>query len=158
MMRKKWITYGIWIGISLLTGFLSGYFSRMGMAEYAQNTVKPSLTPPAALFPIVWTLLYILMGIGVGRIWLSEPSPQRSKGLNLFIAQLMINFFWSIIFFDLRAFDLAFLWLLLLWGLVLWMILSFRKVDPVAAALQIPYVLWLTFAACLNAGVWILNR
>lgn len=157
MKRKNWKIYGVWIGISLLTGVLSGLLSRGGMAEYAQNTIKPPLTPPAVVFPIVWTLLYILMGIGAARIWLSEPSVQRSTSLNLFVTQLVVNFFWSIIFFQLRAFDLAFLWLLLLWGLVLWMVLTFRKVDPVAAVLQIPYLLWLTLAAYLSGGVWILN-
>ena len=78
--------------------------------------------------------------------------------MNLFIAQLILNFFWSLIFFNLQAYGLSLLWLLTIWVLVLLMILSFRKVDPLAAVLQIPYLLWLTFAAYLNAGVWYLNR
>ena len=85
-------------------------------------------------------------------------SAERSKGLNLFVTQLVVNFFWSLIFFNAQAFGFAFLWLLLLWVLVLWMILTFRKVDPLAAKLQIPYLLWLTFAAYLSLGVWILNQ
>ena len=126
--------------------------------EGFQETVRqPPLSPPAALFIIVWTLLYILMGISVARIRLSEPSQLQNKGTNLFVAQLVINFFWSLIFFDARSFALAFLWLLLLWGLVTWMIVTFRKIDPKASLLQIPYLLWLTFAGYLSAGVWILN-
>ena len=106
---------------------------------------------------MVWTILFALMGIGAARIYLAPPSKARSRGLNLFIAQLVVNFFWSPVFFNLQAFGLAFFWLLLLWGLVIWMILTFRKVDRTAANLQIPYLLWLTFAAYLNAGVWYLN-
>lgn len=77
--------------------------------------------------------------------------------MNLFIAQLVVNFFWSPIFFNAQAYGFAFVWLLLLWSLVLWMILTFRKVDSLAAKLQIPYLIWLTFAAYLNFGVWLLN-
>jgi tryptophan-rich sensory protein len=110
------------------------------------------------LFPIVWGILYALMGIGAARISMTPPSPERSQGLNLFIAQLVVNFFWSLIFFNAQAFGFALLWLVLLWVLVLWMILTFRKTDPLAAWLQIPYLLWLTFAAYLNYSVWQLNR
>ena len=97
------------------------------------------------------------MGISAARVSLASPSPQRHSGLNLFIAQLVVNFFWSLIFFNAQAYGFAVLWLLLLWGLVLWMVLTFYKVDPLAAYLQLPYLLWLTFAAYLNIGVWLLN-
>ena len=127
------------------------------MDTYSQTILQPPLSPPGWLFPLVWSPLYGLMGIGAARIWQTPPSKMRSLGLNLFIAQLVVNFFWSPIFFNLQAFGLAFFWLLLLWVLVLWMILIFRKVDPLAAKLQIPYLLWLTFAAYLNFGVWYLN-
>lgn len=119
---------------------------------------KPPLSPPGWVFPVVWGTLFVLMGIGAARIWLSPPSGDRSRGINLFIAQLVINFFWSLIFFNLQAFGFAFLWLLLLLGLVLWMTRTFRKTDPPSAKLQIPYLLWLLFAAYLNLGVWWLNR
>ena len=157
MKQKKWKVYAFWIGLSLATGLLSGLLSRPGMEGFQETVRQPPLSPPAFLFPVVWTALYILMGIGAARIWLTEPSALRSKGINLFMAQLVVNFFWSLIFFDARAFSLAFIWLLLLWGLVLWMILTFRKVDRLAANLQLPYLLWLTFAAYLSAGVWVLN-
>lgn len=140
------------------TGILSGLLSAEGTALYGQMIQKPPLAPPAIVFPIVWTILYALMGIGAARISLALPSMQRSRGLNLFVLQLIVNFFWSLIFFNAQAYGFAFLWLVLLWVLVLWMILAFRKIDPVAAALQIPYLIWLTFAAYLNLGVWFLNR
>lgn len=126
--------------------------------EFGEAVLQPPLSPPAIVFPIVWTILYALMGISAARISLAPPSASRSSGLNLFITQLIVNFFWSLIFFNTGAYGFALLWLLLLWVLVLWMILTFRKIDPLAAWLQVPYLLWLTFAAYLNYGVWMLNR
>ena len=157
MIKKHWKTYALWILIAEAVGALSGYLSREGMQLYASAISKPPLSPPGILFPIVWVILYALMGFSAARIYLLPPSTARSTGLNLYVAQLIINFFWSLIFFNAQAFGLAFLWLLLLWILVFAMILVFRKTDPVAAYLHIPYLIWLTFAAYLNAGVWYLS-
>ena len=98
------------------------------------------------------------MGISAARVWAIPGDLPRSRGMNLFIAQLIVNFFWSPIFFNARAYGLSLLWLLLLWALVFLMIREFRKADKTAARLQIPYLLWLTFAAYLNWGVWQMNR
>ena len=138
-------------------GALSGWLTREGTQLFSETVAKPPLTPPSLVFPIVWGILYALMGIGAARVSLTEASEDRSRGLNLFVAQLIVNFFWSLIFFNAQAYGFAFFWLLLLWGLVLWMTLTFRKVDKIAAWLQVPYLLWLTFAAYLNFGVWRLN-
>lgn len=127
------------------------------MTIYGETIIKPPLSPPGWLFPIVWAILYALMGIGAAKIYQSPPSKVRSLGLNLFVIQLVVNFFWSPIFFNLRIFGVAFFWLLLLWALVLRMIFVFWKMDPLAAKLQSPYLIWLTFAACLNLGIWYLN-
>lgn len=158
MKKSNWKIYTFWIVLAEAVGALSGWLSREGMKIYNESVIQPPLSPPFFLFPIVWGILYALMGISAARIYMSPQSTDRSRGLNLFIAQLIINFFWSLIFFKAQAFGFAFLWLLLLWLLVLWMILTFRKVDSLAAKLQIPYLLWLTFAAYLNFGVWYLNR
>lgn len=158
MMKQNWKTYAFWIGLAEAVGALSGFLSREGTKVFSETVTQPPLSPPMILFPIVWGILYALMGISAARISLSPPSKERNRGLNLFIAQLVVNFFWSLIFFNAQAFGFAFLWLLLLWVLVLWMILTFRKIDPLAAWLQVPYLLWLTFAAYLNLGVWYLNR
>ena len=147
-----------WILLAEAVGALSGWLTREGTQIYAQTIVKPPLSPPGWVFPVVWAILYALMGIGAAKVYQAPASKTRSMGLNLFIAQLVVNFFWSPIFFNLQDFGFSLLWLLLLWGLVLWMILAFRKVKPLAAKLQIPYLLWLTFAAYLNFGVWYLNR
>lgn len=139
-------------------GALSGWLSRDGMQIFSTSISQPPLSPPAFLCPIVWGVLYALMGIGAVRIYLSPQSTERSMALNVYISQLIVNFFWSLIFFNAQAFLFAFFWLLILWFLVLWMILLFHKVNPLAAKLQIPYLLWLSFAAYLNLGVWYLNR
>ena len=157
-MKRNRKPYLFWILLTEAVGALSGWLTGTAMKSYSTSIMKPPLSPPGWVFPIVWTILFALLGIGAARIYLSEPSTHRSLGLNLFIAQLTVNFFWSPIFFNLQAFGFSFFWLLLLLGLVLAMIFVFRKTDPTAAKLQIPYLLWLTFAAYLNLGVWYLNR
>lgn len=158
MKKGTWKTYAFWIVLAEAVGGLAGWLTRTGTKVYNQTVTQPPLSPPPLVFPIVWGILYALMGISAARIRLSESSPQRSRGLNLFVIQLIVNFFWSLIFFNAQAFGFAFIWLLLLWALVLAMILTFREIDPLAAWLQIPYLIWLTFAAYLNLGVWYLNR
>ena len=157
MKNGTWKRYALWIGLSEGVGALSGWLSREGMKAYETSVVQPPLSPPQWVFPLVWGILFALMGIGAARVSLASPSDARSRGLNLFVIQLAVNFLWSPLFFNLQAYGLALLWLLLLWGLVLGMILAFRKADPIAARLQIPYLIWLTFAAYLNWGVWKLN-
>ncbi len=157
MNKENRKTYGFWIGLSLAAGALSAFLSREGTAMFMQSAAQPPLSPPGWVFPVVWTVLYTLMGISAARISLTPPKRERSTGLNLFVAQLVVNFFWSLIFFNAGAYGFAFFWLLLLWALVIAMILFFHRTAPPAARLQIPYLLWLTFAAYLNFGVWILN-
>ena len=157
MKWKKWLPYIIGAAIALVVGGVSGLISMKGMEAYTATAIKPPLTPPGWVFSVVWTALYVLMGISAARIWKQPESETKSKGLNLYVIQLIVNFFWSLIFFNAQAYGFAIVWLLLLWVLVLMMLLEFRKIDPLAAKLQIPYLIWLTFAAYLNIGVWILN-
>ena len=157
MKKKTWKIYAFWIILAEAVGALSGRLTRDGMKAYTETIAQPPLSPPSWIFPIVWTILYALMGIGAARVSLAPKSKERSLGLNLFVIQLIVNFFWSPIFFNAQAFGTALLWLILLWLLVLAMILVFRKVDKSAGNIQIPYLLWLTFAAYLNYGVWQLN-
>ena len=158
MKKSTWKTYAFWIVLAEAVGAFSGWLTRKSVKIYNAAVKQPPLSPPSIVFPIVWGILFILMGIGAARIYLSPASNARSRSLLLFLIQLAFNFFWSIIFFNLQAFGVAFLWLIVLWVLILLMILSFRKVDKPAAWLQIPYLLWVTFAAYLNFGVWLLNR
>ncbi len=157
MFWKKYKDFILWILLAEAVGALSGLLSSEGIALYAQSVTKPSLSPPGVVFGIVWPILYALMGIGAALIWRQPASKERSQSLNLFVAQLIVNFFWSLIFFNAQAFGFGAIWLVLLWVLVLLMILSFRRVSPLAAWLQVPYLLWLTFAAYLNFGVFLLN-
>ena len=158
MKKSVWKTYALWILLAEAVGGLSGWLTREGSKIYQTTIRQPPLSPPGIVFPIVWGILFALMGIGAARIYMAPPSLARSRGLRLFFLQLFFNFLWSIIFFNLQAFGFALLWLLVLWVLILLMILTFRKADPLAAWLQLPYLLWVTFAAYLNFGVWMLNR
>lgn len=155
MKKPKYLT---WILAVEAIGFLSGLLSRQGTQMYAEMIQKPPLSPPGWLFPVVWTILYGLMGIGAARIAAYPVDRQRSRALNAFVIQLTVNFFWSLIFFNAGAYGFALLWLLLLWILVIVMIWLFYQVDKTAALFQIPYFLWVSFAAYLNYGVWQLNR
>lgn len=157
MMKKNWKTYAFWILATVAVGALSGILSRSGMQDFEDTVIQPPLSPPMILFPIVWTVLYTLMGIGAARVYLSGAELGKNRCLNLYVVQLVVNFFWSLIFFNAAAYGFALLWLLLLIGLVVWMTLCFWTVDRLAALLQIPYILWLLFAAYLNYGIWQLN-
>ena len=149
--------YILWIVAVEFAGILSAVLSRQGMMFYRETVRKPPLTPPGIIFAVVWTVLYALMAIGAAWIDAAPDSRQRQKALNEFIIQLTLNFFWSPIFFNVRSYGLALLWLAILWVFVLRMISAFRKTDSMAAWLQIPYLVWVTFAVYLNYGVWILN-
>ena len=158
-MWNKIKPYVISILIPLAVGGLSAWLIRDGMAQYI-DMEKPPLSPPAMLFPIVWTILFILMGIGSALVYVNrDKNKETAEGaLRIYGIQLAVNFFWSIIFFNMQAYLFAFIWLVLLWVLILIMILEFRKISPVAAWLQLPYLLWVTFAGYLTFAVWLMNR
>lgn len=149
-MKRRYL---FWIVLTESVGALAGWLSRDAVASFGEVFTQPALTPPSWVFPLVWGILYALMGISAARIAATE----KQRGLNLYILQLALNFFWPLLFFNAHAFGFAALWLGLLWLVVLMMILRFRKTDPFAAVLQIPYLLWLTFALYLNLAVWQLN-
>ena len=158
MKDEKWKTYLGWILFTEAVGALSGWLTRDGTKYFNEFVRKPPLSPPGIVFPIVWAVLYLLMGIGAARVYLSPVSRARSRSLYLYLVQLAFNFCWSLIFFNFRAYGFALLWLAALWLLILGMVTAFGEVDSLASRLQIPYLLWVSFAAYLNAGVWILNR
>lgn len=158
MKTQVWKTYAAWIVFAEAVGAISGLLTREGVKRFNATVNQPPFATPSIVFPIVWGLLFLLMGIGAARVYQAPASAARSRSLLLFFAQLAFNFFWSIIFFTFQSFGFAFFWLLALWGLILWMILSFHRVDKSAAWLQIPYLLWVSFAAYLNFSIWMLNR
>ncbi len=142
--------------ISLGTGVLSGIITRQDTARVFEEIVKAPLTPPAIVFPIVWTVLFFLMGVSSYLVW-ETNCKNKTLSLSLYALQLVFNFLWSIIFFKFEQFDIAFLWLILLWLMVLAMIFLFYTCSKKAALLQIPYILWLTFASYLNFAICVLN-
>ena len=156
MKNRKPRIYLVSISIPLSVGALAGYLTRSGIANF-QNIQQSALTPPPIVFPVVWTILYTLMGISAARIWMAEDSIERDQGLNLYLLQLIVNFFWSLFFFNMQSYGLSLLWVLGLWVLIGLMIRAFHRVDPVAARLQIPYFLWVSFATYLTYQVWRLN-
>ena len=150
------------VAVGVVSG-LSALLSREGMQRY-QTVQKPPLSPPGIVCPIVWSILFLLMAVSA---WLvlrkltetfSIKGALCSSALLIYGAQLLVNFFWPIFFFRFGWNLFSLLWLLLLLYLVVRMIRAFRRIDPLAGNLQIPYVLWLCFAAYLNAGVWFLSR
>ena len=157
-MCNKIKPYIISILIALGIGGASALLTlnNMNLYDYIQ---RPPLSPPSILFPIVWTLLFILMGISAAIIYTnnSKSKLDAQNGLIIYAISLIVNFFWSIIFFNCKAFLFAFIWLLLLWILILGTILNYSKVNKTAAYLQIPYLLWVTFAGYLTLAIYILN-
>ena len=155
--KSKLKVYGIFLLITLGIGGLSALLTNMGMESY-KAAEKPPLTPPDIVFSIVWTILFMLMAISAARVWLTDNSRLRNHGMIVYAVQLFFNFFWSILFFNFEAYGLAFLWIIGLWVLILVMIMRFFKADKIAGLLQIPYLLWVTFAAYLNFAVYQLNK
>ena len=155
--KKPWRTCVGFIALAEAVGGLSALLSGCGMELYRDTLVKPPLSPPGIVFPIVWTILFALMGIGAARVYLAPPSPTRSRALLVFAVQLAFNFLWSIFFFRFQLYGFSLIWLIALWVLILWMTELFSQVDRWARLLQIPYLLWVAFAGYLNFGIWWLN-
>ncbi len=156
-MKINWKTLLICIAFPLVVGGLSALISMGGMGAFAALE-QPPLSPPGWLFPVVWTVLYVLMGIA-SYLVLTANAPQREieSALKTYALQLFFNFGWSIIFFNLKLYWFAFAWLLVLWGLILLCIIRFFRISKPAAYLMLPYLLWVTFAGYLNAGIALLN-
>lgn len=143
--------------IPLAVGAVSGFISMGAMKDFALLQ-KPPLSPPGWLFPVVWSILYVLMGISSYLVNSSDAPKEEIKRANLVYAiSLFFNFFWSIIFFNLNQYFLAFIWLLVLLFLVAYTIYLYFGISKTAAYLQIPYILWLLFALYLNYGIYTLN-
>ncbi|MDK2967836.1 TspO/MBR family protein [Lacrimispora sp.] len=150
--RKKLIFFLV---LPLAVGALAGFLTKNSMMLY-KDLNRPALSPPGWIFSIVWTILYLLMGLG-SYIIAQSSSPRRKEALRLYAIQLSLNFIWSLVFFNLQNYLLAFLILLLLWYFIIRMITAFWHVNQTAAILQIPYLLWVTFAGYLNLAIVLLN-
>lgn len=158
-MKQKTKSYIYSILIALGVGGLSALFTSGNMDIY-KEIVKPPLSPPSILFPIVWTILFTLMGVSAAMIKNTNAASLRSRdsALLTYGISLVFNFFWSLIFFNLQMYFFAFLWLLALLYLIIKTIIKYYKIDKTAALLQIPYLVWAAFAGYLNFAVWYLNK
>lgn len=155
--KRNWIRLVVLIVIPLAVGMLSSLVTGDNMDVY-KDVNQPPFSPPSALFPIMWTILYILMGISAYLVSGPEVSAkQKSAALTIFAVQLVVNFFWSPLFFRMGLVLISFFWIVLLWILVLIMILVFRRISKAAGWLQVPYLIWLTIAAYLNLGIFLMN-
>lgn len=150
--KKLLISLAIPLGVGGLAALLSG-----GMDTY--TTLKqPPLSPPGWIFPVVWTILYLLMGYASYRIATSDaPKNQRKKALTFYGIQLFLNFLWPIVFFRLQWYWAAFILLVILWIFIYITMYRFETIDETAENLLIPYLLWVTFAGYLNLGIALLN-
>lgn len=138
-------------------GSLGGIFTIAEIPTWYAGLNKPSFNPPNWIFGPMWTTLYVLMGISFYLIWKHSISLERSLAIRLFIIQFILNFCWSILFFSLHQIGWAFAEIITMWVFILLTILQFRKLSPTAAALLIPYLLWVSFASILNGSIWNLN-
>ena len=146
-MKIQWKTLILCIAIPLAVGGLSALFTADSMQSF-QVQPSPPLSPPGWLFPIVWTILYTLMGIA--SYFIVQSDQPKQEALFIYGLQLFVNFFWSILFFRFEFYFLAFLWLILLWILIFKTMTEFGKISLTAKRLLIPYLLWVTFAGYLN--------
>ena len=145
------------IAIPLALGGLSALIT-MGSMQDFEALNKPPLSPPGWLFPVVWTFLYILMGVASYLVLESKsPTADKKRALTLYFLQLGFNFFWSIIFFTLGAYEIAFMWLVILFVLILATAKRLWRINTLAGVLMIPYALWVAFAGYLNLVISRLN-
>lgn len=147
------------IALPLGVGGLAALLTRNAVRDFGQTVNQGPLAPPAWLFPVVWTVLYLLMGLASYLVSVS-PSPleERRRALVPYAVQLVLNFYWPIFFFNMRMYLFSFLWLIFLWLLILLSTVRFSRISKPAGLLLLPYLLWVAFAGYLNLTVYLLNR
>ena len=153
-MMGKFFSKFKYILFPLILGALVGFIISSSM-DYSDLS-KPFLSPPGFIFPIVWSILYILMGISYGL--LVKKDLNTSEVQNIYYLQLLVNLIWPILFFTFNLRLFSFLWILLLDFLIIIMIIQFYKKNKISAILQLPYLFWSLFASYLNLGIYILNK
>ncbi len=158
MTAKKTIPLITCLAIPVIVGGISGWLTAGEINTWYQTINKPPFNPPNWIFGPVWTTLYILMGISLFMIWDSPKSAERQRAMVVFSIQLFLNFCWSLIFFKLHMLFGAVVEIIALWLMIIYMLLCFSRVKPLAAYLNIPYLLWVSFASVLSTATWWLNR
>lgn len=144
--------------LPLAVGGIAGIFTTAAIPGWYASLNQPSFSPPNWIFGPVWTTLYILLGISFFMIWKLPASKQRNQAILIFMVQLLLNFCWSFFFFYFKMIGIALVDIVALWITIIIMLVSFYKLKPLAAFINIPYLLWVTFASALNAAYFLLNR
>lgn len=157
MSRSNIIKLTISLLVPLSVGAVAGMFTSQAVPTWYASLNRPSFSPPNWVFGPVWTSLYILLGLSFFLIWKENPSKQRNYAIIVFSIQMLLNFAWSFIFFYFNMIGAALIEIILLWFSIVAMIHLSYKIKPIAAYLNIPYLLWVSFAAILNAGYYFLN-
>ena len=157
MNRSNIIKLSISLLLPLSVGAVAGIFTSKSVSTWYTTLNRPSISPPNCVFGPVWTSLYILLGISFFLIWRENSSRYKKLAVKVFLIQMLLNFLWSFIFFYLNLIGIALIEIILLWIAIAAMIYLFYKVKPIAAYLNIPYLLWVTFATILNSGYYFLN-
>lgn len=146
------------LAIPLFVGVISGFATKSANENFRTTAIQPFFTPPPWVFPVAWTLLYILMGISAYLIETADYNTgKKNRALITYYISLFFNFCWSFIFFTFREYLFAFIWLLILLTLVIIYTVKYFKINKTASLLNIPYILWLVFAGILNFSVYLLN-
>ena len=158
MKLSNVISLIICLAIPLLVGGVSGYLTVTGLNGWYTTLVKPSFNPPNFVFGPVWTTLYLLMGVSMYMIWIDRTNPLRGTAIIAYAVQLFLNFWWSLLFFQFQNLLAALGEIILMWFAIIFMIVTFRRIKPLAAYIQIPYLLWVSFATVLTASLWWLNK
>jgi benzodiazapine receptor len=157
-MNNNIIKLIIAVAIPLAVGATSGFFTVSGVNSWYQTINKPSWNPPALIFGPVWTTLYIMMGIALYLVWKPNINDALKRiAISLFAVQLILNFFWSFIFFNQRQIGWALAEIIVMWVFILLTIFAFARVNKTAAWLLVPYISWVSFATILNYTIWKLN-
>ena len=143
--------------IPLLIGGIGGIATAGSIDGWYLHLNKPSFNPPNYLFGPVWTFLYLMMGVSFFMILQKPKDKYYKKSVIVFCVQLFLNFWWSFLFFKFQMLGIALIEIVLIWLSILTMIIVFYKINRFAALLQIPYLLWVSFASVLNASIWWLN-
>lgn len=156
--RNDWITLLAAISTMFIAGAIGSLTTTPNIDTWYQTLQLPPLAPPEWLFAPVWISLYIIIGISTWLVWRGCGDRRyRRFALGLFVVQAVLNALWSVIFFGMQEPGLAFVEIALLWGIIAAMIVTYREVSQLAAGLLAPYILWVSFAAYLNLGIWLLN-
>jgi len=144
--------------LPLGVGGIAGMYTTEAIPGWYASLVQPSFNPPNWVFGPVWTTLYIIMGISLFLIWKLPASKERNQAILVFMVQLFLNFCWSFFFFHFKMIGIALVDIVALWIMILVMLFRFYKLKPISAYINIPYLLWVTFATALNAAYFFLNR